>query len=164
MVARFQKKCSRKFKEGGGRKKTQLCYRDGWPLTWEQRWRASWQRCAGALTTLPVLGVDQWRRTTGHPGMQSQQTSCWQQIFRLLPLWWYYFSLLLFGTYLQTELNRQLQFFFFYFKSRAKLHHPQWNHSKQWQTMPVHRFQWLPPCEITIRSWIIKKNFLSYHL
>lgn len=40
-----------KFK---GKGKTQLCDRDGWRLTWEQRWRASWQRCAGALTTLPV--------------------------------------------------------------------------------------------------------------
>lgn len=50
----FQKNFLCKFKGRERGKRTQLCDRDGWPLTWEQRWRALWQRCAGALTTLPV--------------------------------------------------------------------------------------------------------------
>lgn len=96
-----------KFK---GKGKTQLCDRDGWRLTWEQRWGASWQRWAGALTTLPVLGVEQWRQhTTGHPEMQSRQTSCWQQILRICFGFFYHYYdditdlLLLFGTYLLTD-------------------------------------------------------------
>ncbi len=116
---------------------------DKWHLTWE-RWHALWHNWTGT----PKHFLRRWRATaSAHPrpfwNKVQTQRFCWQKFSRT--------KTAAFCTY---------HFLWMLFQCKEKLHFPQLNHPKQWETMAVSLFQWLPPYMITITSWIIKGVFL----